>query len=119
MTGYARAWESYLQKFFEEECQCDGICEQHLIKIQWLQHERLVHLLVLLSVIFSALMVGFLSLRYDSILLSILLIILIVLTAFYIWHYYFLENTVQRWYRYYDRLIDMNRTNTEEMEGAK
>jgi hypothetical protein len=37
---------------------------------------------------------------------ALAMIMLAVLLGFYFWHYFFLENTVQRWYRIADELTD-------------
>lgn len=73
-----------------------------LIKINFFQHERLVHLIVTLS--FSILV--FLSLymiKYNFAFIFVNIILLICL-IFYIIHYYYLENGVQCLYKLYDKM---------------
>ena len=74
----------------------------HLEKIRFFQHERLIHLLVTLSyVLFSILFFGL------SLLSEIFIIIFSVLMVFivvYIIHYFRLENGVQYLYKQYDLL---------------
>jgi hypothetical protein len=74
----------------------------HLRQIKFLQQERLAHLLVMLSVILFALI--FLALYYqlNNILFLLIFSILIILTVFYIFHYFRLENTLIKWYFYYN-----------------
>lgn len=76
--------------------------EEILIKINFFQHERLVHLIVTLS--FSILF--FLSLymiKYHFAFIFVNIILLICL-IFYIIHYYYLENGVQCLYKLYDKM---------------
>jgi len=77
----------------------------HLTQIGFLQHERLVHLIVMLFVIFCALTFMALFLLLDIFLFLIIFIMLLILTIFYILHYYKLENTVIKWYFIYRERI--------------
>lgn len=81
--------------------------EQLLVQIGFFQHERLIHLLVtilfaLLTVasIFTTLFAGV----YAPLLLVLDLLFFILLIP-YIYHYYVLENGVQKLYTYYDELL--------------
>ncbi|MBQ3268817.1 MAG: hypothetical protein IJH09_02755 [Clostridia bacterium] len=80
--------------------------EQHLDKLRWLQHERLVHLIVLVMVVIVELFTVDLAVLHPETnpLAVIMMIALAVLLGFYFLHYFFLENTVQRWYRLADQL---------------
>ncbi len=70
----------------------------HDKQIQWMQHERLVHLIVMLFIcLFTLLVFGF-SVIQTSMPSMILFVILLVLSGAYIAHYYRLENGVQKWY---------------------
>lgn len=80
----------------------EKIKKEHLVKINFFQHERLVHLIVTLS--FSILV--FLSvymIKYHFAFIFVNIILLICLT-FYIIHYYYLENGVQCLYKLYDKM---------------
>ena len=80
------------------------IIEKHLIKIQFFQHERLIHLLVTLFyvvVFFIFCGLGFIHYIFFSI-----AIILLIFCIFYIIHYFHLENGVQYLYKQYDKLIN-------------
>ena len=78
------------------------------MKLQWLQHERLVHFIVtcLTSIaVLSAL--SFMIFRPDTLIVSGPVFLgLIILLFFYMLHYFFLENTVQHWYRIAEELHD-------------
>ena len=76
----------------------------HLIMIQFMQHERLIHFLV--TILFS---VGFfmsltIYLLGEVIMMLPLLILILGLLVPYIAHYYFLENSVQKMYKLHDEI---------------
>ena len=71
-----------------------------------LQHERLVHLIVTAMVVVIELFVLDLVLLHPELGLVPVVVMLgmAVLLGFYFYHYFFLENTVQRWYRLADQM---------------
>ena len=77
------------------------LLEAHLRMIAWVQHERLVHLIVTVMVVLCELFTVDLVLLHPElgIVPAVIMLGLAVLLGFYFWHYFFLENTVQRWYR--------------------
>ena len=83
-----------------------ALLEIHLEKLRWLQHERLVHLIVLVMTALAELFTVDLALLHPETdpLAAIVMLGLAVLLAFYFAHYFFLENTVQHWYRLADQL---------------
>ena len=79
----------------------------HLERLQWLQHERLIHLIVLLLTAICelfALYLAFVALK-TVVAFAVSLVILVVL-FFYVCHYFFLENTTQHWYRIAEEIMD-------------
>lgn len=68
-------------------------------RLKWLQHERLVHLLVLMMTV-TALLITFGAALFvpEKVSVWILILILSVLSGAYVLHYFRLENLVQRWY---------------------
>ena len=71
---------------------------EHARQLAYMQHERLIHLLVTLAVCtFLLLVLGYALVHpmWPSFVMSALLLILV---AGYIIHYFRLENGVQRWY---------------------
>ena len=78
--------------------------EQHLEKLRWLQHERLVHLIVTVMVVVVELFAVDLAVLHPETnpLAGIVMLVLAILLGFYFYHYFFLENTVQRWYKLAD-----------------
>ncbi|MDM7926531.1 MAG: hypothetical protein QUS35_11000 [bacterium] len=75
-----------------------GLKESHDRMIRFMQHERLIHLLVLLAVASFFLLLLAWTWTRPSLPLLLLSGLFLVLLVPYILHYYFLENTVQRWY---------------------
>lgn len=99
MTNYMKEHEIYILKMLQSEEDLLAIVTYHDRQIIWLQHERLVHLLVLIITVF-ALMISLIGLVILPQLGTILLfLLLLALTIPYVVHYYRLENTVQRWYK--------------------
>ena len=101
MINYIKRHERYVAELMETNPGQEVLRElasYHDKQISWMQHERIVHLLVMLFVcLFTLLALGFtvITTTLPCILLSALLLIL---TVAYIIHYYRLENGVQRWY---------------------
>ena len=82
----------------------DEVLEEHLIKIKFFQHERLVHFLVTMLFAIMFLMTFLYTLGNPSIGLLFLNIMFLALLIPYIYHYYYLENSVQYMYKQYDEL---------------
>lgn len=85
----------------------EEIIKEHLDRISFYQHERLIHLIV--TITFAILeMLSLILLSIMSNTLSILLTCLFfILLVPYIFHYYFLENYVQNMYRQYEKLLEI------------
>ena len=80
----------------------------HRTKIQYLQHERLVHLIVLVMTVFGELFTVALVLALpETVPYSLIAMYgVLILLAFYFRHYFLLENTVQHWYRLDDEILE-------------
>lgn len=77
----------------------------HQERLHYLQQERLIHLLVTLFFVSLTLFLFFIIAQgLVSISLVAMLIICLPLTLAYVFHYYYLENTCQRWYKLADQL---------------
>ena len=96
MKQYCREHEA----FIASAAPSPRVLERHLEKLGWLQHERLVHLIVLALTCVAELFVTDLVVLHPEThpLSAAVMLALAVLLGFYFWHYFFLENTVQRWY---------------------
>lgn len=74
-------------------------------QIRIFQHERLVHLLITLFfglIFFGSIVVELFLLNVGLLIISIILLIML---PFYVWHYFVLENGVQKLYQL-DKKID-------------
>lgn len=72
-----------------------------LVRIQFYQHERIIHLMVTLAFAIMFIMsVVVLVLAQQAVFIVLTLLFLVLLVP-YIAHYYFLENSVQKIYLYY------------------
>lgn len=113
MTAYLKKYMDYIAgrlkdcRSFQE---IEEILAEHRDKIAFMQHERLVHFLV--TMMFAVILVIFMAVQFftESLGLLILITMIVVLTAFYIKHYYFLENTVQKMYVIYDEILNKRKS---------
>ncbi len=96
-------WIMGLLKSGEDRNWC-GIRDYHMAQISFMQHERLVHLIV--TLVFGLILTASIAVTVIYPVWQLLLIdtILTVTETFYIIHYYRLENGVQRWYRIYQQI---------------
>lgn len=104
ISEFIKEHNAYLQ---ETEIDQNALA-YHLIQIGFLQHERLVHLIVMLFIALTALICMALYLLFTIWLFLVAFGLLLLLTFFYILHYYKLENTVIQWYWVYDEHIKRN-----------
>ena len=102
------------QSYIDNDMQTAGeektrrVLAEFEIKIAYFQHERLIHLMVtLFFALFLLLSIGAIFLFPSEFLISALLLTAIFfgLTIGYVFHYYFLENSVQKMYHMRDDII--------------
>ncbi|MDE5737633.1 MAG: hypothetical protein K2H93_04625 [Oscillospiraceae bacterium] len=124
MRHYMTVYLQYMEKLLNSS---DKLNPEHisklrreiLVQIGFMQHERLVHFLVviLIGIVFFITMGLFLY--FKSLGIALLCILLLLLLIPYILHYYFLENTTQKFYILYNKLASLddkaNYPNTDEM----
>lgn len=85
--------------------------ENHLVKIKFFQHERLIHLLVTL---FYGVFVFLSVIIFTKIWLFVIILYLaLIILIFYVRHYFFLENNVQYLYKQYDKMQKIINENTK------
>ena len=75
-----------------------GLARFHRTQIGYLQHERLIHLLVTLFFGLCALLLFLFFLLHPQAVANILILLVLALLIPYLVHYFRLENGVQRWY---------------------
>ena len=111
MREYLGDYIKEIDKKIEEKNITEKDIENHLIKIEFFQHERLIHLLVTLAYgIFLFLSV----LIFTQIWIFVIVIyIALIFLLFYVRHYFFLENHVQYLYKQYDQMKNILNKNTK------
>ncbi len=106
MKNYMKEYINKIDRIIEEgnNKDIDNLLEEHLIKINFFMHERLIHLLV--TILFSILTLFslFFVVTNYSIGVFFLFLLFLCLLIPYIFHYYYLENSVQYMYKQYDNL---------------
>jgi type IV secretory pathway component VirB8 len=97
------------ENYILDKLKCSDISKTllayHEKQIRYLQHERLIHLIVMCLVSILFVVVLGVLIIVPSLLIAILTLILGVLDGFYLAHYYKLENTVQFWYKIENTMI--------------
>ena len=106
MMAYCRRHEKMIREAIAGNTATPGLTALHRKKIRILQHERLIHLLVTVMVVFVELFVLDLVLLHPEtgIVPAVILLGLAILLGLYFLYYFYLENTVQRWYALLDEL---------------
>ncbi len=108
MYKYLKRHEEYVLKALESRgTDLAALADYHKTQIGFLQHERLIHLLVTLAVALFMIVSAGIALMPGNTCFFLIVLILLVLLLFYVVHYYHLENGVQRWYAIYDKIIGM------------
>ncbi len=80
--------------------------DEHLTQISFFMHERLIHLIVTALFAVLTFMVLIQLLNAFTPVLAILFAALMALLVPYIMHYYLLENSVQKMYEQYDKMVE-------------
>ena len=108
MKRWCREHERSVTELLEAGGESLTALEDHLEKIRWLQHERLVHLIVTLMTVLAELLAVWLTLTMPELApwSAAVVLLLAVLLGFYFYHYFFLENAVQRWYKLAERMME-------------
>jgi hypothetical protein len=108
MIQFILEHEAYIRKLLEgsDEQNWDKVREYHKVQIMFLQHERLVHMMVTLFFGFLLVFVLFMALFLELVVFILLFVLLCVLEIFYMVHLYRLETGVQRWYGLYRDIVN-------------
>ncbi len=106
MRKYLTDYRNYIkEQLLKDENDWDTLSKEHLIKISFFQHERIVHLIVMVLFALMTLSTLIAFVVTESIGLLVLTVLFIGLLIPYIRHYYFLENQTQELYKDYDELL--------------
>lgn len=90
----------------DEAVDWESAKREHLRHLEFYMHERLIHLMVTVTFgLFEVIVVAAVLISHYMYGCLLALAILILLFP-YVFHYYFLENTVQKMYDQYDRICE-------------
>ena len=103
MRNYLKEYINEIDKKLEMNISDEDI-SNHLVKISFFQHERLIHLIV--TVFYALFLLASIYVSTIIPLFVVISLILVVFMVFYVRHYFFLENGVQYLYKQYDRMKD-------------
>ena len=107
MKVYLRNYIKEIDKLLNSKTKInEDMIKKHLIKIEFFQHERLIHLLV--TLFYGLLTIVFMFFGFSFYLFFAIAIILLIFLLFYVVHYFRLENGVQYLYKQYDEMIKKN-----------
>lgn len=108
MKKYVLEIISYFTSALEkaDSAEIPKLKEELALRIAWIQHERLIHLIVtcLFATVLFFCLIGLVC--FEKIAFAPLVILVLVLLIPYIAHYYFLENNTQGLYRLYDKFCE-------------
>lgn len=107
IMSYCREHENRLEKELAAGAEPHELLAWHEKKLAWLQHERLIHLLVTILTTIAFIFTAALGIYLEGNPAAVFLCaVLFVLLCAYLIHYFRLENTVQHWYRLAEQLHD-------------
>lgn len=111
MKKYLLEYKTKIEQFIMSKLntasveEIDEVLKDFETMIQYFQHERLIHLIV--TVTFALLeIISIIAVAFsESIVPLVLAILFLVLLVPYVFHYYFLENNVQEFYKMRDKIV--------------
>ncbi len=105
MRIYLRDYIKEVDERIKSKKVTKSFVDNHLIKIGFFEHERLIHLLVTLFYVLFM----FITLYFSTIIFNFIIVffLLLVILLFYVVHYFRLENGVQYLYKQYDKMKEM------------
>lgn len=103
---YMRQMRAEIDSAVSDPAVLNEMKERFFRKISFFQHERFVHLVTCVMVV-NALFISLVLIFVSGITsFGVVSVLLLILTFFYIEHYFFLENSVQKMYKMYDEITD-------------
>lgn len=105
MRGYINNYIASVEKALEDEnADLEALKREHSIQIGFIQHERLVHLMV--TIMCCLLLFIGLGLYFFTGLTALLIVdgLMLILVFGYLTYYFFIENSTQKLYRLYNRI---------------
>lgn len=105
MGSYISTYMKSVEKAIENnETDYDALKREHLVQIGFIQHERLIHLMVTIMcciLLFIGMCVFFISGMTAFLIVDGLLLVLVFC---YLIYYFFIENSTQKLYRMYNKI---------------
>lgn len=105
MGSYISTYMKSVEKAIENnETDYDALKREHLVQIGFIQHERLIHLMVTIMcciLLFIGMCVFFISGMTAFLIVDGLLLVLVFS---YLIYYFFIENSTQKLYRMYNKI---------------
>ncbi len=112
MKGYIKDIDEKIKanhKFSNEEI------DDFLFKMSLFQKERIIHLVITLTYVFFTILFLFLTKYIFA--MFIVFFILLIFDLCYVYHYFFLENSVQYMYKQYDKMKNSSIIRKNRKEG--
>ncbi|HAS78286.1 MAG TPA: hypothetical protein DCS38_00805, partial [Ruminococcus sp.] len=109
MKKYIDDYVAYIEKYLEnpDPETIENIRKEHLVQIQFIQHERLIHWLVTMFVgILLFICIAVLVISPESSVMLPLVLLFLILVIPYLLYYYYIENITQKLYTLYNKLCD-------------
>ena len=109
MADRIKQYIAYVDGLLESEDDCidwDEESKKHLVQIAFFAHERLIHLIVFFLVALCTVISILTFVVSSQIVILPIIIMLFVLLIPYCMHYYLLENSVQKMYEQYDKMME-------------
>jgi Ca2+/Na+ antiporter len=109
MVDYLKGHEKFVKEALDkkEDFDWDWLRDYHKTQIEYMQHERLIHLMVTLAFALFFIVTILFAVSFEKPVILLVSLFVLVLLVPYIAHYFKLENGVQRWYELYKN-IDEN-----------
>jgi len=116
LVDYLKKHEKFVMEALEGEPDVNWcwLRDYHKTQIEYLQHERLIHLMVTLAFALFFIVTILFTVCFEKLIILLVSLLVLILLAPYIAHYFKLENGVQRWYVLYDRIDEKCRKVTTE-----
>lgn len=103
-----------------DENNCSWMDYEHFkSQIDWLQHERQIHLFVLLFTGALFFILATIAFIFLNIVTGFLFVISMALSICYLVHYARLENMAQSWYKLSDKMMNQERISCDNLADLK
>ena len=113
MKKYLKNYIQEIENVIKTKKITNSTIEKHLIKIEFFQHERFIHLLV--TIFYATLFLIFLGLGIISYIFFLIDGIVMIFLICYIVHYFHLENGVQHLYELYDQMVEQDNSKKQNV----